>query len=100
MRSDPFDEVLDRELRVRSMAAFAAGLGLVLSAIGGVIVWLVLTFPVGAAGDIAGEAAKVAGDTAVIDACSKASASSTTSAPPVPGTPTTTTLPLPCSVRP
>jgi hypothetical protein len=94
VRSDPFDDAEVPELRVRSMAAFAAGLGLVLSAIGAAVVWLVFTFPVGAASDIAGRAATIA----VLEKCVEASRTTTTTSPPA--GPTTTTLPLPCSVRP
>ena len=94
MRSDPFDESWDQELEVRSTAVFFAGLGLTLSAIAGALLWLVFTFPVGAASDIAEAAAPLV----MLDACSKASQMRTTTTPPAPST--TTILPPPCRVRP
>jgi hypothetical protein len=94
VRSDPFDETPDRELAVRSAAVLAAGLGLVVSAIAAAMLWLVFTFPVGAAGDIADQAVNVA----LLEKCSEASRTTTTTSPPATGT--ATTFPAACSVRP
>jgi hypothetical protein len=91
VRSDPFDDSWDRELEVRSTAVFFAGLALTLSAIAGALLWLVFTFPVGAAKDITDEAVNLA----LLDACSKAYGSTTTTRPPVPAA-TPTTLPSLC----
>jgi hypothetical protein len=91
-------EPLPREIRLRSAVAGSVAFALAVGGIAATMLWLLFTFPFGAAADIAKEATDIAAIQSLADACAAQSG-----ATPAPGTAPTTVVPsarptvtLPC----